>query len=103
MNEIKESEYLNAIMIVKKYTEQINQKTFNALKKTASTNTIKELDTIDYWELRKNTSVRLINILTYYFPNKRLCDIKKEEFLSIRNVGKKLWFELCEINGIEYY
>ena len=102
MNEIKESEYLNAIIIIKKYTEQINQKTFKVLQKTASTKTIKELITIDYWE-SKNMSVRLINILKYNFPNKRLCDIKKEEFLSIRNVGKKLWFELCEINGIEYY
>jgi hypothetical protein len=101
MNEIKESEYLNAIMIVKKYTEQINQKTFNALQKTASIKTINDLNTIEYWELRKNTSVRLINILNNNFPNKKLCDIKKEEFLSVRNVCKKLWRELCELNGIE--
>jgi hypothetical protein len=101
MSEIKESEYLNAIMIVRKYTEQINQKTFNALQKTASIKTINDLNTIEYWELRKNTSVRLINILNNNFPNKKLCDIKKEEFLSVRNVGKKLWRELCEINGIE--
>jgi hypothetical protein len=101
MNEIKESEYLNAIMIVRKYTEQVNQKTFNALQKTASIKTINDLNTIEYWELRKNTSVRLINILNNNFPNKKLCDIKKEEFLSVRNVGKKLWRELCEINGIE--
>jgi hypothetical protein len=101
MSEIKEFEYLNAIMIVRKYTEQINQKTFNALQKTASIKTINDLNTIEYWELRKNTSVRLINILNNNFPNKKLCDIKKEEFLSVRNVGKKLWRELCEINGIE--
>ena len=101
MNEIKESEYLNAIMIVRKYTEQVNQKTFNALQKTASMKTINDLNTIEYWELRENTSVRLINILNNNFPNKKLCDIKKEEFLSVRNVGKKLWRELCEINGIE--
>ena len=79
----------------------INQKTFNALQKTASIKTINDLNTIEYWELRKNTSVRLINILNNNFPNKKLCDIKKEEFLSVRNVGKKLWRELCEINGIE--
>jgi|LakMenE18May11ns_1017448.scaffolds.fasta_scaffold8292415_1 hypothetical protein len=101
MNEIKESEYLNAIMIVKKYTEQINQKTFKVLQKTASTMTIRELNTLEYCELNKNMSVRLCHILGYNFPNKKLCDITKREFLSIRHVGKKLWSELCEINGIE--
>ncbi len=101
MSEIKESEYLNAIMIVKKYTEQINQKTFNVLQKTASAMTIRELNTLEYCELIKNMSVRLSNILGYNFPNKKLCDITKTEFLSVRNVGKKLWRELCEINGIE--
>jgi hypothetical protein len=103
MNEIKESEYLNAIMIVRKYTEQINQKTFKVLQKTASTMTIKQLNTFEYCLLIKNMSVRLCHILSNNFPNTKLCDIKKREFLSIRNVGKKLWSELCEINGIEYY
>ena len=101
MNEIKESEYLNAIMIVRKYTEQVNQKTFKVLQKTASTMTIRELNTLEYCELIDGMSVRLHNIIMYNFPNTKLCDIKKREFLSIRNVGKKLWRELCEINGIE--
>jgi hypothetical protein len=101
MNEIKESEYLNAIMIVRKYTEQVNQKTFKALQKTASTMTIRQLNTLEYCLLIKNMSVRLCQILSNNFSDTKLCDIRKKEFLSIRNVGKKLWSELCEINGIE--
>jgi len=37
--------------------------------------------------------------LYHYFKDKRICDITKEEFLSVRNAGMKSWTELCELTG----
>jgi len=99
---ITEIEYLIAIKIVNQYTEQVKKKTEEVLKTTGVTKTPKELD--GQWDIYfPSMPVRLINTLRAAFENKRLCDITKKEFLSVRLAGKKSWMELCEITGNNQY
>lgn len=95
---ITEREYLDAIKIIKEYTEQVKKQTEKVLKTTGLTKTPKELH-LD-WDIYFPTmEVRLWNVLKYQFENRRICDITKKEFLSARMAGKKSWCELCDITG----
>jgi ERCC4-type nuclease len=96
--EITEKQYFEAIQMVIQYTEQIKKKTEIILKKTGITKTPKEL----YFNWRENfpnMSVRLFNILYCAFTHKKLCDITKKEFLSVRGAGLKHWTELHELTN----
>ena len=98
---ITEKEYLQAIKIINEYTEQIKKQTEKTLKITGITKTPKELN-FD-WKIHFPTmEVRLWNILRWNFENKRICDITKKEFLSVRLAGKKSWSDLCELTGIDF-
>jgi hypothetical protein len=93
-----EREYLEAIKIINEYTEQVKKQTEKVLKTTGVTKTPKELH-FD-WDIHFPTmEVRLWNILRWAFENRRICDITKKEFLSVRLAGKKSWSELCDITG----
>lgn len=98
---ISESQYHEAIRIVNEYTEQIRINTARALKKTGITKTPREIGTgWDDWIVYfPNISVRLINVLKFHFSDRRICDISKKEFLSVRNAGLGSWTELCYLTG----
>jgi DNA-directed RNA polymerase alpha subunit len=95
---ITEREYLDAIKIINEYTEQVKKQTVQILKKTRITKTPAQL--YFDWDIHFPTmEVRLCNILKAAFADKRICDITKKEFLSVRNAGKKSWSELCDVTG----
>lgn len=96
-----EKEYLEAIKIINEYTEQIKKQTEKTLKLTGITKTPKELH-FDWDTYFPTMEMRLWNILRNEFTNKRICDITKKEFLSVRKAGKKSWSDLCGITGIEF-
>jgi len=102
MKQITEQDYLDAIRVINEYTEQVNRKTEAVLKKSGITKTPSEIGG-DYSILFPSTSVRLWNVLKGNFNHRRICDITKKEFFSVRNAGKKSWNELCEITGKDYY
>ena len=95
---ITENEYLDAIKIINKYNEQIKKHTKKTLEITGITKTPKELhfDWVIYFPTMK---MRLWNILRWNFENKKICDITKKEFLSVKTAGKRSWSELCDITG----
>ena len=96
--EITEKQYLEAVKIVIDYTEMVKKNTEKVLIRTGIKNTPEEL--ADNWhKYFPNMEVRLINILKFSFPNTRLCDITKKQFLSARNAGEKSWSQLCELTN----
>lgn len=96
--EIKELEYSNAIRIIIEYSEQTVKKTQNTLKLTGITKSFKELEH-DMYSYFPTMDGRVFVILKFYFPNTKLCDITKRDFLNQRYVGKKRWEKFCEITG----
>ena len=96
--EITEKQYLEAVHTVMQYTEQVNRKTVKVLRDTGITKTPKQLY-YDWGNYFPTMKMRLWNILYFYFKDKKVCDITKEEFLSVRNAGMKSWVELCELTG----
>jgi hypothetical protein len=96
--EITEKQYLEAVHTVIKYTEQVNKKSVKVLTDSGIAKTPKQLY-YDWDNFFPNMQKRLWNILYHYFKDKRICDITKEEFLSVRNAGMKSWTELCELTG----
>jgi len=95
---ITEREYLDAIKIINEYTEQVKKQTEKVLKSTGITKTPKELD-LD-WDIHfPKMGVRLWNILRWQFENRRICDITKNEFLSVKYAGHISWTELCDLTG----
>lgn len=99
---ITEREYLDAIKIINEYTEQVKKQTEEVLKRTGITKTPKQLH-LDWDTYFPTMEVRLWNILRSAFRDKRICDITKKEFLSIRTAGMKSWSELCDITGNNEY
>jgi hypothetical protein len=98
---ITEREYLDAIKTINEYTEQVKKQTAQILKKTGITKTPEELN-FD-WNIHfPKMEVRLWNILKTSFKYRRICDITKKEFLSVRMAGKKSWSELCDITGNKF-
>lgn len=95
---VTERQYFDAIKTIKEYTEQVKKQTENVLKTTAISKTPKELD-LDWRICFPTMEVRLWNILYWNFQNRRICDITKKEFLSVRLAGKKSWSDLCDITG----
>ena len=95
---ITERQFLDAINIIYKYNSQVQETTHKALKISGITKTPKEL--YFTWDTHfPSMEVRLWNVLSWNFENKRICDITKKEFLSARNAGKKSWSELCYFTG----
>ena len=65
------------------------------LKNRLLTKKFDDLKRIDFEDM----SVRLYNILKFNFQDKRILDIKKEEFLKARNAGITMWNELCDLTN----
>ncbi len=126
---ITEKQYLNALEIVKQYTKQVEEQTAIALQQTKLSK--QAIEKAELQKLKKEVAnmtleqmyeqlfnlykadkinrvmpARLINglVAAYkagYFEGKKLCEIEKKEFLSLRNLGLYSWFCLCDITGNE--
>lgn len=93
-----EKEFLNAMLVIKEYTNQLKDQSENAMKHYEKTRTMKQLLWTDHSIV---FSTRLYHILRLndVIENTRLCDITKKDFLAIEQAGLKSWAELCEITG----
>jgi len=90
---ITEKEYLDAIKIVQEYNEQIKFET----EKTLQPICLKTPREIGRYNLGNYFSARISSILINVFENCRICDIKKDDFLAVRNAGKKSWEEFNNV------
>ena len=92
---ITEQEYLNAIEIIKQYSEQLKNHYNEVQIVNRNLKRFSELSDYD----RCQISTRLYNILKFNFKDIRLCDITKEEFFKARWAGKKSWKQLSDLTN----
>jgi len=99
---ITEIEYLDAIATIKKYAEQIKKQTEEVLLPEFLTKTPREIGGKNWKIYFPTMCFRLKKILILNFEDTKICDITKEEFLSMHTAGRKRWAELCNITGKEW-
>jgi len=92
---ITEQEYLNAIKIINRYSEQLKNHNYEVQIVNRNLTIFSELNELDLDII----PCRLYNILKFNFKDIRLCDITKDEFFKARNAGKGSWNDLCELTN----
>jgi len=96
--EITEIDFFDALKLIVIYIES-KGKTIESLSRIIGLmQTPNELDhTWKHYFGKLNPKVRCI--LATHFEDTKLCNIKKEEFLSKRSVGIKSWQKFCKSIG----
>lgn len=80
---VTDEEFYAASKIVNKYINQKKEEIAKILNIQGISKTPKELHF--YWDTYFPTmNIRLWNLLRFNFNNKKLCDITKKEFLSVK-------------------
>jgi hypothetical protein len=115
---ITEKQYLNALDILKQYAQQVGEETskalelkkevqaqidkaeFEKLKKEACNMTLDELCNHPLFDKHKILSVRVTCPMYWAdLENKKICEITKNDILSVRGLGKFAWRQICNITG----
>lgn len=95
---ITEQQYLEALSIITKYSNQMKKQSEELLRLDGIKKTPNQIYH-DWDTYFPSMSIRLWNILKSNFEHKKICDITRKEFLSTRFAGKKSWTELCDLTG----
>ena len=100
---ITEKEYLEALRVVREYSEQIKSQSEIVLTNTELLKTPKEINAIHgryaWSSIFPKMPTRVWGILNSSLEDRRICDITRKEFLKCRLAGPHSWIELCKTTG----
>jgi len=97
---ITQEQYTRALNIVREYRNQIEKETQVALTGSGFFKTPDEINSERAWgRYFPLMPGRVYNLLMYGCKNTRICDITKQQFLSLRGAGAKSWIEFSTSTG----
>jgi hypothetical protein len=97
---ITQEEYTRSLNIVREYRDQVIKETQAALTDSGFFKTPDEINSERAWKKYfPLMPARVHNLLMYGCSSIRICDITKEQFLSLRGAGAKSWMEFSTSTG----